>query len=728
MDLPPEILLKDRYRILYKLGQGGMGTVFLARDLSLEHDVAVKANQSTVDEGGNQFLREARLLAALRHPNLPRVTDYFILDKTQYLVMDYIPGDDLDTLLKRNGPQPLDRVIPWAQQLGGALSYMHHQIPPVVHRDIKPGNIKLSADGQAVLVDFGIAKAIASDQVTATALHGHTPGFAPPEQYGEGHTGPHTDQYALAATIYMLLSGQKPVDSIQRVLGQAVLTPLAILASGTPASVQAVLEKALAVKSEERYPHIDAFVSALAAAASGAPAAVSQVTQVRPSASFTNQPTVVGSQGIPPPGYPYTGQAVPTAPRTPAPRRGIALWLIAALGLGGLGFLAVVALMAYLLLRGAVPTRESASATPPIAAQVATTAAPTDVKLVVEPSLTPGVTASLAPTATETPLPPTLTPTISPSPTPVPATATLPPLGQGGLIAFVSDRADGKTLQLWTMRAWMNDQGQMVTGDLSQLTTSEGDKRQPRWSPDGTELLFVAPGGGAGELDIWKMKVDGSSPPVDISNRKGSETDPAWSPDGKQIAFTVDSRGDGVLQLYIMNADGSNPYKLSYDQDESSPAWSPKMDWLGFIMNIAGNRIFYLRAPSNPAAVTPVPPFYVTPQPFDKFDLRGNLGQVAEPVWSPDGNWIAYTSLRNNNERLHVARYPIRIVDQDIIPLATSGRNMSPAWSPDSQWIVFVSYRDGNPELYVMRSTGKNQSRLTDAPGRDLDPSWQVLK
>jgi TolB protein len=403
------------------------------------------------------------------------------------------------------------------------------------------------------------------------------------------------------------------------------------------------------------------------------------------------------------------------------------LWLIAALGLGGIGFLAVAALVVYLLVRSGMPTRAAATATPLKAVQVATTAAPTEAEVLVEPSQTPSVTASLAPSATLTPMPATLTATIQPSSSPVPATATLPPLGRGGLIAFVSDRADGKTLQIWTMRASMNDQGQMVTGDLKQLTSSEGNKRQPRWSPDGSELLFVAPGGGPGELDIWKMKADGSSAPVDISNRKGSETDPAWSPDGKQIAFTVDSRGDGVLQLYIMNADGSNPYKLSYDQDESSPAWSPRMDWLGFVMNIAGNRIFYLRAPSNPAAATPAPPFYVTPQPFDQFDLRGNLGQVAEPVWSPDGNWIAYTSLRNNNERLQVARYPIKVVDQDIIPLATSGRNMSPAWSPDSQWIVFVSYRDGNPELYVMRSTGKNQSRLTDAPGKDLDPSWQTI-
>ncbi|MEI8132788.1 MAG: serine/threonine-protein kinase, partial [Leptolinea sp.] len=161
-----------------------MGAVYLAFDNTLEHEVAVKSNLNPSESATAQFLREARLLAKLRHPNLPRVNDHFVEQDQQFLVMDYIPGDDLGKLLEKQNRLPLETVINFARQLGDALTYLHNQDPQVIHRDIKPANIKLMTADQVILVDFGIAKATSAAQVTSTGATGYTPGYAPPEQYG----------------------------------------------------------------------------------------------------------------------------------------------------------------------------------------------------------------------------------------------------------------------------------------------------------------------------------------------------------------------------------------------------------------------------------------------------------------------------------------------------------------------------------------------------------------
>ena len=205
------------------------------------------------------------MLASLHHPGLPRVTDYFVVEDMQYLVMDYIAGQDLDTLLTEKGAQPIQQVMTWASQLGDAVSFLHHQKPAIIHRDIKPANVRLNEDGQVILVDFGIAKEIAdTTQATSTGASSYTPGYAPPEQYGGTiRTGTYTDQYFLAALLYHLLSGEKPADSIQRAMGNARLTPLNELLPGAPANLQAALEKALSIRPSDRFAHVDDFLRAI---------------------------------------------------------------------------------------------------------------------------------------------------------------------------------------------------------------------------------------------------------------------------------------------------------------------------------------------------------------------------------------------------------------------------------------------------------------------------------
>jgi serine/threonine protein kinase len=159
MSLQPGTLLRNRYRIESVLGQGGMGAVYRAVDSNLGVMVAVKENLYTTDEFARQFEREAKVLAGLRHMSLPRVTDHFVVEgEGQYLVMDFVAGDDLRERLERSGAIGEDDALPLFFDICDALAYLHTRVPPILHRDVKPGNIKITPDGRGMLVDFGLAK------------------------------------------------------------------------------------------------------------------------------------------------------------------------------------------------------------------------------------------------------------------------------------------------------------------------------------------------------------------------------------------------------------------------------------------------------------------------------------------------------------------------------------------------------------------------------------------
>jgi serine/threonine protein kinase len=224
--LAPDTILQNRYHVVRQIGQGGMGTVYEATDLRLGNTVALK--QMLLEQADPQhitllrraFEREARLLASLRHPALPRVIDHFDDAAGQFLVMEFIPGDDLAAMQRKNGgPFPLDVVLRWADQLLDALEYLHGQQPPVIHRDIKPQNLKLTPRGEIILLDFGLAKgmAVLAQQSTTTAsLFGYTPQYAPLEQIQGAVTDHRSDLYAFAATLYRLLTGLVPASALDR--------------------------------------------------------------------------------------------------------------------------------------------------------------------------------------------------------------------------------------------------------------------------------------------------------------------------------------------------------------------------------------------------------------------------------------------------------------------------------------------------------------------------------
>ncbi|HSE34464.1 MAG TPA: protein kinase [Pyrinomonadaceae bacterium] len=315
--LTPETILQGRYRIIRQLGQGGMGAVYEAVDQRLDTTVALKETLFSDERLRRQFEREARLLARLHHPALPRVSDHFSEGDGQFLVMQYIPGDDLSEMMThRKGPFPPSQVLSWADQLLDALDYLHTQEPQIIHRDIKPQNLKLTSRGQIILLDFGLAKGQSGDisrVTTAASIFGYTPNYAPLEQIQGLGTDLRSDLYSLAATMYHLLTGVKPPDALSRaaalVNGQE--DPLLVASEANPAAgtqADQVLKKAMSQNREQRYGSADEMRKALHAgdqAATIRDRAEAQTVLFKPSAAtaapsttevVAQQPTVAAGE------------------------------------------------------------------------------------------------------------------------------------------------------------------------------------------------------------------------------------------------------------------------------------------------------------------------------------------------------------------------------------------------------------------------------------------------
>jgi serine/threonine protein kinase len=270
--LTPETILQGRYRIIRQLGQGGMGAVYEAIDQRLDTTVALKETLFTEERLRKQFEREARLLARLHHPALPRVSDHFSEGDGQFLVMQFIPGDDLSEMMTRKrSPFPANQVLTWADQLLDALDYLHTQDPQIVHRDIKPQNLKLTSRGQIILLDFGLAKGQAGEisrVTTAASIFGYTPNYAPLEQIQGLGTDSRSDLYSLGATLYHLITGLKPPDALTRAAAIVNGQPDPLLNASEVDSAVApeldhVLAKAMAQNREQRYATADDMRKAL---------------------------------------------------------------------------------------------------------------------------------------------------------------------------------------------------------------------------------------------------------------------------------------------------------------------------------------------------------------------------------------------------------------------------------------------------------------------------------
>jgi serine/threonine protein kinase len=271
-------VLRNRYKIQRIIGQGGMGCIYLADDLRLmgrqcalkevENDRSLPPEM--LREARDQFLREATVLARLDHPNLPKVSDFFSVGNRDYLVMDFVPGKDLRTLMleakQASTFLPEADVLNWAGQLCDALTYLHSQVPPILHRDIKPSNLKLTPSGLLKLVDFGLVKVLAPGEITITILQGQgTALYTPLEQYGgdSGHTDVRSDLYAFASTLYHLLTNQPPAGARERFLDPNNLVPIRQINSSVSQRTERAILWAMSLHPDERPVTVDQFRESL---------------------------------------------------------------------------------------------------------------------------------------------------------------------------------------------------------------------------------------------------------------------------------------------------------------------------------------------------------------------------------------------------------------------------------------------------------------------------------
>ncbi len=650
-----------------------MGAVYDAWDTALGVRRAIKENLLFTDVHQRQFEREARLLARLHHPNLPRVGDHFLIpNQGQYLVMDFVEGEDLRQRLERLGPLPEADVRLWAESILNALAYLQKR--NIVHRDIKPANIKITPEGEAMLVDFGIAKEIETTTggATTAGAHGMTPGYAPPEQYGLGtaRTDARSDLYSLGATLYALLSGEVPTDVLSRLTQPEKFIPLSRRQLNVSPAFAAAIDKALELDPAARF----ASANEMKAALRGEPFQTAEAsTLLAPAGLGEGTPTAPTRQSGP-------ARVRPTAPSVSAPRPKFN-WLL----WGGLGVGAVIVVGLLIGLPGGGIMPLALAPTPSLT-----------------PSVTPTPTPRIEATATPTPVP-TATSTITPTPTDTP-TSTLTPVGGGrGEIAFVSQRDGNPEIYV------MNVDG----SNVRRLTNNTVNDTSPAWSPDGALIAFVSRRHGNSE--IYVMNADGSNVRR-LTSHSAGDFSPAWSPDGKKIVFTsgrdgTDTESNG--EVYVMNADGSEQTRLTFSAgDDLHPIWSPDGAKIAFVSDRLSVGDIYVMNPdgSQPTRLT----------------TQG--GQ--DPAWSPDGSQIAYYAQRGPKIEIWVMS-PLATNQRRLTTAPAHAYH--PVWSADGTRIAFVSDAAAHVldpadtsrlEIYVMNADGSAPLRLTENDVYDGLPAW----
>ena len=727
-------LLHKRYRIVEILGQGGMGSVYRAVDENLGMDVAVKENLFTSDEYARQFRLEAVILANLRHPNLPRVTDHFVIgDQGQYLVMDYIEGEDIRQRMERAGSISEEEAILVGAAMCDALQYLHTRKPAVIHRDVKPGNVRITPDGHIYLVDFGLAKLVKGSQATTTGARAMTPGYSPPEQYGTARTDPRTDVYSLGATLYAALTGIIPEDGLSRAMDNIELTPLRKRNPRVSRRLANAIEKAMAIRPDDRFQSAEEFKQALATSNVKTQRLEGEII-IAPSPQAVD-PDENGNlaQELPPaenlPPLPPQPPSKPHKTLKPPhkPRRGPGFWVFLSI------FLLVIlaALILVFIFWSPLsrrfpaslghPTPRTATATvttvpkiPSLPART-NTATPTHVDAALPTPVNPG-------TPTRTLVPAVYLPSLTPTPTQTMGPTSTPLGGGYSQIAFASDRNGAPQIFM------VNSDG----SNLQQITNLSNGACQPDWSPDGLHIVFISPcqaqpndsPNNYRDAKLYIINYDGSGL-TEIPSIQNGSFDPAWSPDGKRIAFAFIT--NGTAQINVINlVDNIITPLTQFSSDFHVPDWSRQPAWSpdgGLILYTSHSRL------NNALQIWEMSELG---QNQTMLINRGPIYWDFLPAWSPDGKTILFNEATGAQALGWLMLFDYGNL-QTAQPVHWRSGTVADhgSYSPDGLWLVYQSINTAcadctNFLIYVVRNaSGNTPVKVSGDTAQNFDPVWR---
>lgn len=737
MVLTNKSILIDRYKIIDVLGQGGMGAVYRAEDQNLGIVVAVKENLFTTEEYARQFRREANILASLRHPNLPRVFDHFeIKDVGQYLVMDYIVGEDLRQRMDRVGVMDEETVIISGAAICDALFYLHTRKPVILHRDLKPGNIKIDPEGQSYLVDFGLAKIVMGSEATTFGARAMTPGFSSPEQYGNARTDPRSDIYSLGATLYAALSGTIPEDGLARAMEQADLSPLRRNGNKISRKLATVIEKALEIHPEDRFQTAEDLKLALLSSRVSTRGLknVEELTILPPPEDIMVSIELGERRKVASSAVTEVEMSAESGKRKRKKSRaktiqnilnvlilligGSLIWFSAGFpGLentafysflqnnGGLNFIDRTDTHAEMLFTPThdilqivdatnIPNTEIPIASPTFIGPTDTLISPTDTS--VSPSVTP--IPSLSPTeifGTLVPAGPTQNPN-------------MPDYNEG--IVYASFRS-GET-QIWHFN--------FLSDSSVQVFHFDGGACQPAWSPSGLKIAFISPcrenqdfylGTSIYTFDLETNIIEN----LDLGD---NVFDPEWSLDGTMMLYTKALTGTSMQIKRIDFKTGVIENMTDFEKINFQADWSNDGNRIVFSSSKSGGFHLYIM-PNNPNGELEI--------------LSRGGGFNLDPVWlgnnfilfskkSVDGPFYITTRVSLEMLGIDPVNYLDYAIDLGVESLPSQGIDINSSMD----WITFESWPDGvHHNIYISRTDGTEKVQLTLDQYYDFDPAWK---